>query len=102
MGRTLAMLGAVALACAALAERPTPLRGQEPAPTGYRVNVNTAPWWELALLPSVGAKLAQRIVEQRDQMGRFDQLDQLDAVPGMGPKTVSRLRRFAEAGEVEP
>jgi DNA uptake protein ComE-like DNA-binding protein len=52
----------------------------------YRVNVNTADWVTLALVPGLGEALSKRIVETRQARrpgGCFASLDDLKAVPGI-------------------
>ena len=71
----------------------------EAAPT-YRVNVNAADWVTLALVPGLGETLARRIVAERDRCGgRFDALDDLLAVRGIGEKTLASLRTYLFVGE---
>lgn len=60
-----------------------------------RVNVNTAPAAELGLLPGIGELLAERIVNDREENGPFQSLDDLNRVPGVGPVIIDRLRPFA-------
>lgn len=60
------------------------------SPAG-KVNLNTAGAEELATLPRVGPVLAQRIVEWRKQHGRFNSVEELDAVDGVGPKLLEAL-----------
>lgn len=60
------------------------------SPAG-KVNLNTAGIEELATLPRVGPVLAQRIVEWRKQHGRFNSVEELDAVDGVGPKLLEAL-----------
>jgi competence ComEA-like helix-hairpin-helix protein len=55
------------------------------------VNLNTASLAEIEALPSVGPKLAQRIVEAR-QVKPITSLQDLDQVPGVGPKLLETLR----------
>lgn len=59
--------------------------------TRAKVNLNTASAEELAGLPRVGPVLAQRIVEFRQQHGRFSSPEDLDAVPGIGTKMLESL-----------
>lgn len=66
---------------------PTP----EPAAPGL-VNVNTASVAELQTLPGVGPKAAERIVEYRDEYGRFASVDDLEAIEGFGPARLAKLR----------
>lgn len=56
-----------------------------------KINVNTAGVEELATLPRVGPVLAQRIVEWRGQHGKFQRVEELDAVDGVGPKLLAAL-----------
>lgn len=71
---------------------PTPLPA--PAPPLEPVDVNRADAAQLARLPGVGAALARRIVEEREQRGRFESPDELRYVLGMGPKKLAAIRRF--------
>ncbi|MGR3275403.1 phospholipase D-like domain-containing protein [Acaryochloris marina NIES-2412] len=55
------------------------------------LNLNTANQSELEALPGVGPKLAERIIEAR-QDRLFTSLADLDQVPGIGPKLLEQLR----------
>lgn len=64
-----------------------------PTPSGgSRVYINTATLDELDTLPGIGPKMAQRIAAYRDAAGPFKSLDDLDKVPGIGPVTLAKLR----------
>ena len=65
---------------------------------GHPVDVNAATAEELMLLPRIGPRLAERIVEDRGRRGRFGSLDDLSRVSGIGPRTVDGLRSVARAG----
>ena len=52
-----------------------------------QVNINNAGAEELALLPRVGAVVAKRIVDFREQNGRFSAPEELMLVEGIGEKT---------------
>jgi competence ComEA-like helix-hairpin-helix protein len=56
------------------------------------IDLNTAPASELDLLPGVGPVLAARIIEDRQANGLFKDLEDLDRVHGIGPRTIERLR----------
>jgi competence protein ComEA len=58
---------------------------------GARINLNTAGVAELGTLPRVGPVLAQRIVDWRQEHGRFQSVEELDAVEGVGPKLLAAL-----------
>lgn len=67
-----------------------------PAPTArLQIDLNTAPAHELELLPSIGPKIAQRVIEDRDLNGPFESLNDLQRVSGIGPKTVEKLNQWA-------
>ena len=56
------------------------------------VNINTADGEALSLLPRVGAAVAQRIEDYREQNGRFKALEELMLVKGVGEKTFELIR----------
>lgn len=56
------------------------------------VNLNTASSEELQTLDGVGPATAASIIEYREQNGGFRTVDDLDQVPGIGPKTMEALR----------
>ncbi len=60
----------------------------------FRVDVNRAEWPELALLPGVGEKLAQRIVAYRRRHGPFTDLADLERVHGIGPRKLSSMQPY--------
>jgi len=76
----------------------TPAPGPLPRPSppaaesiAKRINVNTATQAELELLPRVGPALAKRIMDHRAKHGPFKRIADLDAVSGIGPKTLEKL-----------
>jgi competence protein ComEA len=60
----------------------------------FVVDVNSAKWPELAQIPGIGETLARRIVETRERNGPFHGVDDLDRVPGVGPKTLERMKPY--------
>ncbi|MGV6814745.1 MAG: ComEA family DNA-binding protein [Phycisphaerales bacterium] len=64
-----------------------------------RVEINSADSAELELLPRIGPKLAQKIIDYRSAHGPFDRLEDLDHVPGIGLKTIEGLRADAMVGD---
>ncbi len=60
----------------------------------FLVDVNAAGWAELAQLPKVGKVLAKRIIDTREQSGPFRSIDDLERVPGIGPRTLAGMRRY--------
>lgn len=60
------------------------------------LNINTASAKELQTLPSVGERMAKRIIDYRTQHGDFASVDALQDVKGIGPKTIEKLRPFVD------
>lgn len=61
-------------------------------PADGLLNINTAGSNELQTLKGVGPVTAQRIIDYRTQIGRFDNVDQLLEVKGIGEKTLAKFR----------
>ena len=59
---------------------------------GGQVNLNTATLEDLDGLPGVGPVLAQRILDWREEHGRFSAVEELQEVPGIGPSTYADLK----------
>lgn len=77
----------------------TPCAGTPGSPTALTVNVNQASAEQLEALPGIGPVLARRIVEWRERLGPFQQLEDLAEVPGIGPRVLERLKdRVVVAG----
>lgn len=62
------------------------------APSDDRVDLNTADQAALETLPRIGPALAERIIAWRDENGRFQSVDDLLAVPGIGEKLLEGIR----------
>ena len=79
-----------------------PLRGEtvSTAPTtnteasSQPVNLNTADATMLETIPGVGPVTATAILQKRAELGRFDTLDQLLDVTGIGPATLEAIRPY--------
>jgi competence protein ComEA len=56
------------------------------------VHLNTATLEQLDALPGVGPVTAQKILDYRTKNGAFTSVDDLDAVPGIGPARLETLR----------
>ena len=60
--------------------------------SGTLLDINRAGAEELESLPGVGAVLAQRVIEYRMTVGRFQTIEDLRAVKGIGPKVFARIK----------
>ena len=56
------------------------------------VHLNGATLEQLDALPGVGPVTAQRILDYRAKHGAFGSVDELDAIPGIGPARLDQLR----------
>ena len=56
------------------------------------IDLNSADQAALETLPRIGPALAERIIQWRDDNGRFASVDDLLAVPGIGEKLLEGLR----------
>lgn len=65
----------------------------------YPININEATQQELESLPGIGPTKASDIVSYRDQIGRFESIDQLLNVPGIGSATLEILREYLSISE---
>ena len=71
--------------------------GAEPAAGGAAaapVHLNSATVEQLDALPGIGPVTAQKIVDWRQAHGAFTSVDDLDGVPGIGPARIEQLREL--------
>ncbi len=61
-------------------------------PGSYRININTAEKDELMKLPKIGPVTAERIILYRMEHGRFNSVDELINVRGIGKKTLEKIK----------
>jgi comEA protein len=81
-----------------------PLSAQEKGPTAKAtnakaaptvaapINLNTATAAQIATLPGIGAKAAQRIVDYRQKNNGFKKIEELMNVKGIGEKSFLKLK----------
>ncbi len=69
--------------------------------SGKRLDINRAGVEELESLPGVGAVLAQRVIEYRKTAGRFQTIEDLRAVKGIGPKVFARIKPLVTVATVK-
>lgn len=62
------------------------------APSDDLIDLNTADQAALETLPRIGPALAERIISWREENGRFQSVEDLLAVPGIGEKLLEGIR----------
>ncbi len=60
----------------------------------FPVDINTATSEELRMLPGIGEKTAQRIIEKRTELGGFKSIDDLEEVKWIGKVKLDRIRNL--------
>jgi competence protein ComEA len=65
-----------------------------PASPSGKVSLNSATIEQLDALPGVGPVTAQQIIDFRSANGGFGSIEELDAVPGIGPARLEQLREL--------
>ena len=80
--------------------REPPTAETHEATRGPQLDLNRATRAEFALLPGVGPTRAQSIDDYRAQHGDFETVDDLRKAPGIGPKTLERLRSSLFVGPI--
>jgi competence protein ComEA len=61
-----------------------------------RVHLNTATLEQLDALPGIGPVTAQKILDYRERTGAFSSVNELDAVPGIGPTRFAELKELVD------
>lgn len=92
LGITTLLLAAHTLRTLAFFPRFTELQSAEPLTC--RLDVNQASQAELMQLPGIGPKLAQRIIENRNQYGPFQKIQDLTRVSGIGKAKLKRMEKW--------
>lgn len=76
--------------------RTPPVFVSEPDPThnvaAGPININRATVDQLDALPGIGPAVAKRIIARRDSIGSFRALEDLDSVKGIGPALLAKIR----------
>ncbi len=58
------------------------------------ININTAGVNELVKLPGIGEKTAEKIIQLRNERGRFKRLEELMDVKGIGEVKFNKIKKF--------
>jgi competence protein ComEA len=80
------------LGCAADAGPSRALADDERLLLGLPLDLNAAAARELSFVPGLSPRLAEEVVADRDARGRFERVEDLERVRGVGPKRLARAR----------
>ena len=58
------------------------------------ININSASLNELTMLPGIGDKTAEKIIELRTERGEFRRLEDLMDVKGIGEVKFNKIKKF--------
>ena len=67
---------------------------KNPNSNNSKVNINTGGVEELKALPGVGDLLAQKIIDYREENGKFKTIDELKNVSGIGDKKFESMKEY--------
>ncbi len=87
-------------------EPSAPERSQIPEPSELpevlkdgKININTAGIELLKSLPGIGEKIAQSIIEYRNENGSFKSIEEIKNVPRIGEATFQKLKNLIYCGD---
>ena len=63
-------------------------------PASKSININSAPISELILLPGIGEKTAEAIIDYRKKHIKFNSLEEILNVKGIGVKKLNKIKMF--------
>lgn len=66
----------------------------QPKQYKFRIDLNTATLGELQTLPGIGPKLAENIIQYRDEHAPIRDFDEILNVSGIGPKRHSAMKPY--------
>ena len=88
----MAAIAAVALSAPALSAQSKAPAPKPTATAAAPVNLNTATAEQLATIPGVGPKMAERIIDYRQKNGGFKKIEDLMNVSGVGEKSFLKMK----------
>ena len=59
-----------------------------------KINLNTADAEAIQYIPGIGLSKAEKIIEIRDKAGKFTSMEEIDAVLGIGERTMIDIRKY--------
>ena len=89
------MLAALLALCVFVA----PHAAAKKKPPTQPININTASSEQLQLVPGIGPVTAQKILQMRKSYGSFKSVNDLQAIRGIGPKRLEKMRKYLTVGK---
>lgn len=88
----IAAIAAIALSAAAAGAQGRATAPKATATAAAPVNLNTATLDQLATIPGIGVKTAERIIAYREKNGGFKKIEDLMNVSGVGEKSFLKMK----------
>jgi competence protein ComEA len=98
----MAAIAAIALTAPALTAQSKAPAAKPAATAAAPVNLNTATAEQLATIPGVGPKMAERIIEYRQKNGGFKKVEDLMNVSGVGEKSFLKMKPLVTVTAARP
>lgn len=70
------------------------MSGYERLILGMRIDINSANLLDLISIDGIGESIAERIVNYRIKNGRFERIEDLKEIKGIGKNNLSRISKF--------
>jgi competence protein ComEA len=70
----------------------TALAQKGKAASTEKVNLNTATIEQLQTLPGIGPAMAKRVIEYRTKVGKFNKIEEIINVKGIGEKKFQKIK----------
>ena len=97
----IAAIAAIALTAAAAGAQGRATAPKATATAATPVNLNTATMDQLATIPGIGVKTAERIIEYRQKNGGFKKIEDLMNVSGVGEKSFLKMKPLITVAAVK-
>lgn len=83
----------ILILCLALAIGPVSALAQKSGPaSNEKIDLNSATAKQLQSLPGIGPTTANRIIEHRTKVGKFDRIEEIINIKGMGEKKFQKIK----------
>jgi len=97
----IAAIAAIALSAAAAGAQGRATAPKATATAAAPVNLNTATLDQLATIPGIGVKTAERIIAYREKNGGFKKIEDLMNVSGVGEKSFLKMKPLITVAAVK-